>query len=110
MCCLKNPNYHNCDRLQGDWDKALFSLSNRALETLVMVNNNGMEGSISNDGPICSLAQTSLMVLDLYNNSITGEIPECIVNGTSKLQYIRLGAWRSTTQSNIGQQPRMIRV
>lgn len=78
---------------QGDWDKALFSLSNRALEALIMVNNNGMEGSLSNDGPICSLAQTSLMVLDLYNNSITGEIPECILNGTSKLQYIRLGAW-----------------
>lgn len=76
---------------QGDWDKALFSLSNRDLEALVMVNNNGIKGSMSNDGPVCALAQSTLMALDLYNNSIAGEIPACILNGTSKLQYIRLG-------------------
>ncbi len=37
------------------------------------------------------MAQSSLMVLDLYNNTIQGAIPDCILNGTSKLQYIRLG-------------------
>lgn len=79
---------------QGEWEETLSAFSNRPMETLIFVNSAGIKGSLTPEEgvpPACSLAQKSLKVLDLYNNTIQGSIPDCILNGTSKLQYIRLG-------------------
>lgn len=43
------------------------------------------------EGPLCEMAQRSLVLLDLSNNSLSGPIPGCLFAKGSKLQFLDLG-------------------
>nr|XP_034926650.1 receptor-like protein 9DC3 [Populus alba] len=73
------------NHLHGPIPSSIFKQEN--LTTLILASNSNLTGEISSS--ICKLR--FLLVLDLSNNSLSGSMPQCLGNFSSRLSVLHLG-------------------